>query len=65
MEVVDVSIAYAALDRSGWGSVEGGAMMIAHLRLAPVFIIGARWSINIDVISIVSCILYTAMIFDK
>ena len=44
------------------GSGEGGAMTAAHLRLAPVLVVIARWSMDLVVIFITSSILCTAMI---
>ena len=47
------------------GSGEGGAMMAARLRLAPVLVVIARWSTNLDVIFIISGVRCTAMIEDE
>ena len=44
------------------GSGEGGAMTAARLRLAPVLVVVARWSMDMVVIFIISVILCTAMI---
>ena len=44
------------------GSGDGGAMTAAHLRLALVLVVIARWSIDLVVIFITSCVLCTAMI---
>ena len=43
-------------------SGDGGAMTAARLRLAPVLVIVARWSIDLVVIFITSYVLCTAMI---
>ena len=37
-------------------------MTAVRLRLAPVLVVVARWSIDLVVIFITSCVLYTAMI---
>jgi hypothetical protein len=47
------------------GSREGGAMTAAHLRLAPVLVVVARWSIDLDVISFISGVLCTTLIVDE
>lgn len=47
------------------GSGEGGAIMAAHLRLASLLVVLARWSMNLDVIFIISCIRCTVMIEDE
>ena len=43
-------------------SDEGGAMTAARLGLASVLVIIARWSMNLDVIFIISSVRCTAMI---
>ena len=43
-------------------SGDGGAMTAAHLRLAPVLVAVARWSIDLVVIFITSCVPCTAII---
>ena len=47
------------------GSVEGGAMTAARLRLASVLVVIARWSTNLDVIFIICSIHCTTMIEDE
>ena len=44
------------------GSGDGGVMTAARLRLAPVLVVVARWSIDLVVIFITSCVLCTSMI---
>ena len=46
-------------------SGDGGAMTAARLRLASVLVVVARWSTDLDVISIISGIRCTAMIEDE
>ena len=46
-------------------SGDGGAMTAARLRLASVLVVVARWSTDLDVISIISSIRCTAMIEDE
>ena len=46
-------------------SDDGGAMTAARLRLASVLVVVARWSTDLDVISIISVIRCTAMIEDE
>ena len=43
-------------------SDDGGSMTAGRLRLAPVLVVVARWSIDLVVIFITSCVLCTAMI---
>ena len=45
-------------------SGDGGAMTAARFWLAPVLVVVARWSTDLDVISIISGIRCTAMIED-
>ena len=47
------------------GSVEGGAMIVARLRLASVLVVVARWSTVLDVIFIISSVRCTTMIEDE
>ena len=47
------------------GPGEGGAMTAARLRLASVFVVVARWSTDLDVISIISSIRCTTMFEDE
>jgi hypothetical protein len=47
------------------GSSEGGAMTAARLRLAPVLVVVARWSMDMVVIVIISIVLCTTMIQDE
>ena len=42
-------------------SGDGGAMTAARLRLASVLVVVARWSMDLDVIFIISDVHYTAM----
>ena len=44
------------------GSGEGRAMTEARLRLTSVLVVVARWSMDLDVISIISGVRYIAMI---
>ena len=46
-------------------SGDGRAMTVARLRLASVLVVVARWSTDVDVISIISDIRCTAMIEDE
>ena len=46
-------------------SGDGGAMTAARLRLASALVVVARWSTDLDVISIISSIRCTAMIEDE
>ena len=46
-------------------SGDGGAMTATRLRLASVLVVAARWSMDLDVIFIISGIRCTAMIEDK
>ena len=46
-------------------SGDGGAMTAARLRLASVLVVVARWSTDLDVISIISGIRCTVMIEDE
>ena len=46
-------------------SGDGGAMMAAHLRLASVLVVVARWSTDLDVIFINFGIRCTVMIEDE
>ena len=46
-------------------SNEGGTMTAAHLWLAPVLVVVARWSMDLDVIFIISSVRCTAMIEDE
>ena len=46
-------------------SGDGGEMTAARLRLASVLVVVARWSIDLDVIIIISGIRCTAMIEDE
>ena len=46
-------------------SGDGGAMTAARLRLASVLVVVARWSMNLDVIFIISGVRCTAMIEDE
>ena len=46
-------------------SGDGGVMTAARLWLASVLVIVARWSMNLDVIFIISCIRCTVMIEDE
>ena len=46
-------------------SGDGGAMTATHFRLASVLVVVARWSADLDVISIISGIRCTAMIEDE
>ena len=47
------------------GSSDGGAMTAARLRLASVLVVVARWSMNLDVIFIISGVHCTAVIEDE
>ena len=47
------------------GSAEGGAMMAARPRLASVLVVVARWSVNLDVIFIISGVHCTVVIEDE
>ena len=47
------------------GSGDGGAMTAARLRLASVLVVVARWSMDLDIIFIISGIHCTAMIEDE
>ena len=47
------------------GFGEGGAMTAARLRLTLVLVVVARWSMNLDVIFIISGIRCTTMIEDE
>lgn len=40
-------------------------MMTVRLQLAPVLVVVARWSTNMDVISVTPGVLCTAMMFDE
>ena len=46
-------------------SGDGGAMTAARLRLASLLVVVARWSMDLDVIFIISDIRCTAMIKDE
>ncbi|EMS47599.1 hypothetical protein TRIUR3_32599 [Triticum urartu] len=46
-------------------SGKGGAMTVARLRLASVIVVVARWSMNLDVIFIISGVRCTTMIEDE
>ena len=46
-------------------SGEGGAMTAARLRLASVLVVVARWSMDLDVIFIISGVCCIAMIEDE
>ena len=46
-------------------SDEGGAMTVARLQLASVFVVVVRWSMDLDVIFIISSVCCTAMIEDE
>ena len=47
------------------GSSERGAMTAAHLRLASVFVVVARWSTDLDVMFIISGVHCFVMIEDE
>ena len=46
-------------------SSEWGVMTVARLRLATMIVVISRWSMNLDVISIIYDIRSTVMITDK
>ena len=46
-------------------SSEGGAIAAARLRLVPVLVVVARWSTDLDVIFITSCILCIVLTVDE
>ena len=50
---------------ASWALREGGAITAAHIRLARVLVVVSRWSIDMNVIFVTSCVLCTAMLFDK
>ena len=47
------------------GSGEGGAMTAARLRLASMLVVVARWSMDLDVIFIISSVRDIAMMNDE
>ena len=48
-----------------FGSNEGGVTMVACLRFALVLVVVARWSMDLDVIFIISCVCCITMIDRK
>ena len=53
------------LQQGSPGSVHGGVMAAARLRLALVLVVVARWSLDLDVILIASGVLCTALTVDE